>query len=276
MLVRFGSDVSDQHLALKDALTGLLQHPNDSVRKRASITLGPLVTVLDDALFAQLMEALIVRLESSTTPGTYIQSISAICKSAGVKVGPYLPKIVPRLEKFCLSNASSSKKRDDDEEDAAQLELWEQSLQALEAITRRCPNKVTPYVPNIVRLATSLSTYDPLYTYEEDVAMEGGAKKATAKSRAKAAAAEDAWGADDDGGDAWGDEDGDAAMAGGGGGQLRGKHSASRMTMLQFLTLPLCVVFVQTDGTMMRLLRVQWPPRPPTTAGRFVVPLSDC
>ena len=228
--------MSDQHLALKDALTNLLQHPNDSVRKRASITLGPLVTVLDDALFAQLMEALIVRLESSNTPGTYIQSISAICKSAGVKVGPYLPKIVPRLEKFCLSNGtSSSKKRDDDEEDAAQLELWEQSLQALEAITRRCPNKVTPYVPNIVRLATSLSTYDPLYTYEDDAAMEGGAKKATAKSRAKAAA-EDAWGGDDDGGDAWGDEDGDAAM-GGGGGKSRDAHTARWCICVQSLIL---------------------------------------
>ena len=192
---------------MMDALTGLLKHSNESVRKRASITLGPLVTVLDDTLFASLMQVLIGRLESSSTPGTYIQSISAICRSAGVKVGPYLPKIVPRLEKFCSS--AGRVRNEDDEEDEAQLELWEQSLQALEAITLRCPNKVTPYVPNIVKLATQMSTYDPLYSYEaEDAHMEGAKKK-----KGGAAKAADPFGGED-GGDDWGE---DADMAEGAG-----------------------------------------------------------
>ena len=85
-----------------------------------------------------------------------------------------------------------------------QLELWEQSLQALEAITLRCPNKVTPYVPNIVRLATQLSTFDPLYSYDADADM--------AKGKPNAKAAEEGWG-DDAGDEGWGDE-GDAEMNG--------------------------------------------------------------
>lgn len=90
-----------------------------------------------------------------------------------------------------------------------QLELWEQSLQALEAITLRCPNKVTPYVPNIVRLATQLSTFDPLYSYE-DAHADADADMAKGKPNAKAA--EEGWG-NDAGDEGWGDE-GDAEMNG--------------------------------------------------------------
>ena len=89
-----------------------------------------------------------------------------------------------------------------------QLELWEQSLQALEAITLRCPNKVTPYVPNIVRLATQLSTFDPLYSYED----HADADADMAKGKPNAKAAEEGWG-DDAGDEGWGDE-GDAEMNG--------------------------------------------------------------
>lgn len=123
--------------------------------------------VLDDALFSALMDTVIGGIDTSSTPGTYIQSISAICRSAGVKVGTYLPSIVPKLEKFCqtCSAAGGRKRKDDEEEDEQALELWETSLQALEAITLRCPNKVTVYVPNIVKLATQLSTYDPVRTH---------------------------------------------------------------------------------------------------------------
>lgn len=90
-----------------------------------------------------------------------------------------------------------------------QLELWEQSLQALEAITLRCPNKVTPYVPNIVRLATQLSTFDPLYSYED---AHADADADMAKGKPNANAAEEGWG-DDAGDEGWGDE-GDAEMNG--------------------------------------------------------------
>jgi len=215
LLGRFGNDVTEQHGALMSALLTLLKHPHDAVRKRASITLGPLVTVLDDTLFEKLMSTLIDELKASATPGTYIQSISAICRSAGVKVGPYLPAIVPKLESLCLTNSSAGgrARHDDEEEDEQQLELWEQSLRALEAITLRCPNKVTAYVPKIVALATQLSTYDPLYTYEDEDDMVAGKKAA-----ADAGNDDDAWGDDGgDGGDGWGD-DGDANMDGGNGG----------------------------------------------------------
>jgi hypothetical protein len=57
-----------------------------------------------------------------------------------------------------------------------QLELWENSLQALESIILRCPNKVTTYIPNIVKLSMALSTYDPMYSYDE---MEGNKQKQT-------------------------------------------------------------------------------------------------
>ena len=116
--------MTEHHAAIVAALTGLLSHPNESVRRRTAVTLGPLVTVLDDTLFESLMGTLIAQLQSSSTPsvGTYIQSISAVCRSAGVRVGPYLPQIVPRLEKLCLTaSAGGKQRRDDEEEDEAQV-----------------------------------------------------------------------------------------------------------------------------------------------------------
>jgi hypothetical protein len=43
LLVRFGNDVTMQHEDLLNALLVLLKHPHESVRKRSSITFGPLV-----------------------------------------------------------------------------------------------------------------------------------------------------------------------------------------------------------------------------------------
>jgi len=215
LLDRFGSEVSETHKDLIDALLKLLEHPNEAVRKRASVTLGPLVVVLDDASFSNLMSTVISCIDSSSVPETYIQSVSAVCRSAGVRVGKYLDQIVPKLEKFCMNRSSSTVAQkagvSSEEEDERQVELWETSLQALEAITLRCPGKVTAYVPTIVQLAIQLSTYDPMYSYEsEEAEMARGRKASTDETKE-----EDVWsdaGGDDDG---WGegDGDGDSEMA---------------------------------------------------------------
>jgi hypothetical protein len=153
--------------------------------------------VLDDNLFTKLMTILIEELKTSMTPGTYIQSISIVCCSAGVKIGTFLPQIVPKLEELCAINftaAGGCSREENAEGDDAQMELWEQSLQALEAITLRCPSKITAYVPKIVQLAMQLSMYDPLYQYDD-------AHASATKS------------ADEDDGE-WGDDGGDdVAMA---------------------------------------------------------------
>jgi hypothetical protein len=98
---KFGPDIPEDHEEIVKTLMQLLEHPNDAVRKRASVTYAPLVLVLDDKLFSNLMELLIKKIESSKKPDTYIQSVSAISRAAGVRVGPYLDKLVPKLESFC-------------------------------------------------------------------------------------------------------------------------------------------------------------------------------
>lgn len=68
----------DQHDSILKCLTSLLEHPNDSVRKRASASLGPLVLVLDENRFNHLMKSIIQQMDKADHPGTYIQCLSVI------------------------------------------------------------------------------------------------------------------------------------------------------------------------------------------------------
>ncbi len=105
-------------------------------------------------------------------------------RSAGVRVGTYLSDIVPKIHSFLSSNHSASS----DEVSESLVELWETCLRALESLILRCPNKINPYVDQMVLLAKSKSLYDPMYSYEDEVD-----HKQTAATK-KATKAEDDWG----------------------------------------------------------------------------------
>jgi len=154
VLAKFGSELTAEHSNILNVLTKLLEHPNDSVRKRATVTIGPLVTALNEEVFATLMTSMIKKIESSRKPDTYIQTIGSVSQAAGVRVSPYLDRIFPLLQRFCTID--EKKAEESSEED---LELWESCLKSLEALIRRCPNKVTPYVGHILRIATTVHSF---------------------------------------------------------------------------------------------------------------------
>ena len=120
----------------------------------------------------RMMQTLIERMDDETSAEIYIQSVSAISKAAGVRVGQYLPLIVPKLAKFLTMSRRGEGASEEPEE--RRIELLETCLQAIEAVILRCPTKVTPYVSQLVNTAIEWSTYDPMYTYEEDSVHDRG------------------------------------------------------------------------------------------------------
>ncbi len=149
LLSRFGPDVSARHKELLSVLKAFLEHPDEVVRKGGITSIGPLVVWLDGDMFKEVMELVIQKIEESKNKEVYIQTVSVLCKAAGVRVSEYLQKIVPQLFKFCFTE-------DESKEDSAKEELWENCLQALEAIVFRCPNKVGPFVGELISLARGM------------------------------------------------------------------------------------------------------------------------
>lgn len=180
LLERFGNSVTTLHAALLNALTSLLQHSHDAVQKRASVTLGPLVGYLDDKSFNSLMVDVIIKNIEGTQPDVYIQSVGVISKAAGVRVGEYLPRIIPALQRYC------QQKVDDPE---TTVQLWQDCLQAFEFIITRCPNKITPYADDLMATGLKMMKHDPNVVQTDDMDVDGEE-------------AED-WG--EDGGEEWGD-----------------------------------------------------------------------
>jgi hypothetical protein len=90
-----------EHASILTTLTKLLEHGNESVRKRTTVTIGPLVVSLTEESFASLMTAMIKKIETSRKPDIYIQTIGSVSQAAGVRVSPYLDKVIPAIEKFC-------------------------------------------------------------------------------------------------------------------------------------------------------------------------------
>eukprot|EP00455_Lapot_gusevi_P028577 TRINITY_DN3053_c0_g2_i1.p1 TRINITY_DN3053_c0_g2~~TRINITY_DN3053_c0_g2_i1.p1 ORF type:complete len:1239 (+),score=571.04 TRINITY_DN3053_c0_g2_i1:71-3787(+) len=165
LLQRFGQQMAADHDNLLQVMTPLLDSRRVDLRKRVSNTLGPLVCCTGDRSFKGLMELVISKIETSSSRNetlyTYIQTIGVISRNAGVRVGRYLPHIVPVLKKFCpVPN-------DGDHSDAVK-ELRENCLQAFESILLRCPNEVTPYINDILNISIHYMCLDPNYTYDDD------------------------------------------------------------------------------------------------------------
>lgn len=198
VLEKVGTDatVVELHGDIQAKLIELLDHPNEAVKKRASATLAPLVLCLNDELFTALMQKLIDQLTKQKHPEIYIQSVSAISRAAGVRVGPFLPAIVPKLASFCVLTPAE---REGEEPQEARIEMLETCLQAIDAIIQRCPTKVTPYVSECVSTAVALSQWDPMYSYEDDASSNQASKKQKTGDSMT----------DDDEGDEWGAEGGD-------------------------------------------------------------------
>ncbi len=108
VLTRFGSALAADHENILTALLKMLEHPREGPRKQANLALAPLVMVLNNQLFEQLMSLVITQIEKSKKPEVYIQTVGIISRAAGVRVGAYLPQIIPKLSQYCKLDSKKS------------------------------------------------------------------------------------------------------------------------------------------------------------------------
>ena len=88
---------------------------------------------------------------------TYIQTLSAISRSGGYRLGKQLELVVPLV----LQQCSTSKSGGDNE-------MGEACLQAFESFVLRCPKEVTAHLHDISKTALFFLSFDPNYADEEE------------------------------------------------------------------------------------------------------------
>jgi hypothetical protein len=160
VFIRFGVAVAAAHEGVMAVIVPRLEHKEETVRKRASQTLGAMVGVCADAVFSSLMDTVIAKMENAAKANTpmflytYIQTIGVISQSAGTRVAPYLHKIVPILERFCAADNKLGF------EDADKLlELWEHCLQV--CTVQQCSAQISGLKPYFL---TFLCSFPMLFT----------------------------------------------------------------------------------------------------------------
>ncbi|GAB5360131.1 hypothetical protein AAMO2058_000601000 [Amorphochlora amoebiformis] len=167
LLARLGSALSQDYESIAKSLMELLESKQPSLQKRASFALGELGRYLGEESFKKIIDFISKGLNAQTDGGgqttnvAYLQTTSLICQSAGTRVGRYLSRIVPALERTLKSTGSgsgdSSSRRD---------ELWASCLQAYESMIRECPSHAAVHLPTMLPDIFRLLGHDPNYSYE--------------------------------------------------------------------------------------------------------------
>jgi cullin-associated NEDD8-dissociated protein 1 len=175
-----------------------LETKDDAIKKRVIQTLGPLVVHLTDKQFTQLMDFVVKKIETADKHQqliyNYLQTIGIISQSAGVRVGKFINKIMPQLERFCVIESFHENSA---EVNQTLIELWENCMLTYEALILRCPVEIQPFVSAVVNIALQFIKYDPNYSYDDE------SSGAAAMSDDNQNNSSD-WGEGE--GDGWGDE----------------------------------------------------------------------
>jgi len=165
LLKRFGSNLKEEesHSCL-DALFAQLGSTKAATRKRAISCIASLSAALPDRLLGQLVTSVVEKMKGSGISldlrRTYIQTLSAISRSGGYRLGKQLELVVPLVLRQC----SPSKEGGDPE-------MVEACLQAFESFLLRCPKEVVTYENDITKTTIHFLKYDPNYA-DDDEEME--------------------------------------------------------------------------------------------------------
>eukprot|EP01111_Echinosteliopsis_oligospora_P003334 TRINITY_DN1530_c1_g2_i4.p1 TRINITY_DN1530_c1_g2~~TRINITY_DN1530_c1_g2_i4.p1 ORF type:complete len:1241 (+),score=375.18 TRINITY_DN1530_c1_g2_i4:377-4099(+) len=194
MLNRFGDLITPDLEKIQKAVLPQLTSGRPATRKRAIGCLGHLAELGPDSLFVSMIDFLISSIEESKKPDnirTLVQAFGAISRSAGYRLGKYLPKVVPLIVTYC-----DNPKFDQDDE------LRENCFQAFESLILKCPKDITPYLAEIIGHNLKFIKYDPNYADDEEE--EAGEEMETDDGEEEAPAEEEEA---DEGGDASDDDD---------------------------------------------------------------------
>ncbi|EFC40891.1 predicted protein [Naegleria gruberi] len=183
LLARFGAMVADEHEKLQSAFSAELKSSRVSVRKRAIACLAALSVHTSDKLFDALLTSVVNGIDNVIKTmkkqkdnskveelSTYIQSCSAISKTAGHRFGKYLARIIPLFMDAAEIIAGSL---DEDDEEMVDTnteindEVREYITQAFEAFVTRCPDEVARYVDYVIIICKEYLEYDPNYSYDD-------------------------------------------------------------------------------------------------------------
>ena len=213
-LVKFAPHIPATHEPLISALTPLLSHSVDTIRRRTIAAIATLSPALNEALFTQLLTTLTGQLANSSmtgdgdAPTTYahIQSVSTIASSAHTRLGKHLPLIMPQLIKFTTHSAQKQIALTDGE---TVCDIWDNALSAYESIIIRCPHDVTQYIPDCVGAAMSLATFDPNFAGANDGVNDENQGNLYHDDNGESMTDNDVEQGGGGGGGGWGDDDGD-------------------------------------------------------------------
>lgn len=160
LITRVGSLLSAHHKRICEALFMLFSFKSALVRKRAISCLASLAAVSGNSLFVVIVERSLSHLQkprSHDAVRTGIQAISALSKTAGHRLAPHLPVLVPILFEYASSTVHSE---DDD--------LREHCLQALASFCLRCRREMVSFAEKLADVAVTLAKYDPNYILDDD------------------------------------------------------------------------------------------------------------
>ena len=180
LLRRFGATlhVQDPSRLIRPAMS-VITDARMSLRKKSTQCIGAISIILPQKQLYTLVEDLISRIQKATAKKdkfTYIQAINSISRNVGYKLASHLPKIIPMFFPFCnVRNLDITSSEVDMDHDIIEL-----CLTTFENFLKRCPRDIVNFIPDIFQLAMGLISYDPNYSYGEEVMEEEG------------------WGSDDD------------------------------------------------------------------------------
>uniref|UniRef100_A0A7S3Z7P2 TOG domain-containing protein n=1 Tax=Lotharella globosa TaxID=91324 RepID=A0A7S3Z7P2_9EUKA len=201
---RFGKDVGLHHKVLLSRLQDKLANNEvEDIPIRAANTLGALARFLNDDLFKSLMNFLMTKIEQKTGDNvTYINAVGVVSREVGFRVGEYLEKLMPLLQKCCSVKVLREQVDTEDEKKMGiRVRLWEACLLAFESFLRGCPDKMTKYTSDLLELFVEAMKYDPNLTGDDE---ENGEPMEAEDNWGDGDGGDDDWGAED-GGDGWGD-----------------------------------------------------------------------
>eukprot|EP00735_Rhodelphis_limneticus_P008700 TRINITY_DN21_c0_g1::TRINITY_DN21_c0_g1_i1::g.14884::m.14884 TRINITY_DN21_c0_g1::TRINITY_DN21_c0_g1_i1::g.14884 ORF type:complete len:1250 (+),score=378.72,sp/Q5R6L5/CAND1_PONAB/40.08/0.0,TIP120/PF08623.5/2.3,TIP120/PF08623.5/2e+02,TIP120/PF08623.5/0.78,TIP120/PF08623.5/1e-46,HEAT_2/PF13646.1/3.2,HEAT_2/PF13646.1/8.4,HEAT_2/PF13646.1/2.8,HEAT_2/PF13646.1/3.4e+03,HEAT_2/PF13646.1/38,HEAT_2/PF13646.1/0.13,HEAT_2/PF13646.1/0.15,HEAT_2/PF13646.1/0.00035,HEAT_2/PF13646.1/0.00015,HEAT_2/PF13646.1/0.07 len=156
ILIRYGHQVEQHHELILNSIFPQLSNSRQSVRKHTITALSSLSKVANDTIFKRLCEQIRAKLEQGKDFSTFAQAVVGISRAVGIRLGDHVDHFIPPL----IQHAKIS---EDIESNSAMDETTEACLQALEALTLRCPRQVIPHVQEITSVALAALQYDPNY-----------------------------------------------------------------------------------------------------------------
>ncbi|CAN8063953.1 unnamed protein product [Agarophyton chilense] len=133
---------------------------NPLVRKRAIACIGVLTAACENELFKTIVDNVMIQLQSPQSEQqvrTGVQTIRALSRNSGHRLGPYLEILAPILFDYAV--------RDKQEENN---DLSENCLLALESFSLRCRREMIPFAKTLSNCVIILAKYDPNYVDDHD------------------------------------------------------------------------------------------------------------